>query len=219
MGLFDKLFGNNNKNLSAIKDPSVEELEKAFTGYKSKTNPDFVYSYNELIVLIQKAFFVKASVKEYGKLIEKVFGNKKESEIWRNKVAIYNNGEHIRIWETIKVFIEEFKKNCSKDIDFFNTMFERHCINNLADNSDKTRLLAFSMVEQISLLEWEFGRIPREPVHLAVKLVDYWLGEISEDDLDKSFDLVLNQLKQGNINVSKLDNMVNLIVKRAEEEI
>ena len=217
MGLFDKLFGNKNKNLSAIKDPSVKELEEAFTGYKSKTNPDFVYSYDELIVLIQKAFFVKASVKKHGKLIEEVFGNKKESEIWRNKVAIYNNGEHIRIWETIKVFIEEFKKNCSKDIDFFNKMFERHCIKNLADNSDKTRLLAFSVVEQISLLDWEFGIIPREPVHLAVKLVDYWLGEISEDDLDKSFNLVLNQLKEGNINEKKFDNIVDGVIKHLKE--
>lgn len=81
------------------------------------------------------------------------------------KKVKYNNGKILEDWEAIKLLV--------KDMDKLNPN------------------LFIMNLEALAFCEYDFGRIPRSPISIPIKLAEFWKGNINEDTLDDFFSMAL----------------------------
>lgn len=81
------------------------------------------------------------------------------------KKVKYNNGKILEDWEAIKLLV--------KDMDKLNPN------------------LFIMNLEALAFCEYDFGRIPRIPISIPIKLAEFWKGNINEDTLDDFFSKAL----------------------------
>ena len=81
------------------------------------------------------------------------------------KKVKYNNGKILEDWEAIKLLVKDM---------------------------DKLNPKIFIMnLEALAFCEYDFGRIPRIPISIPIKLAEFWKGNINEDTLDDFFSKAL----------------------------